>query len=94
MQRLLDSIPRWLNYVLGVAGGAAGFLLAQAGDTPTSASMWILGAAGFFLGLFILPLIVVLADFSTQLLIGLVKLAIVLAVIAGIVYGFLWLIGT
>lgn len=93
MQRVLDSIPRWLNFLFAVIGSGAGISLAQAVGSSTHSSMALFAAGGFFMGLVFLRLAVVLVDLIIQFTVGLVKIAIVLAIIAGIVYALLQWIG-
>lgn len=89
MQSLLDflnSLPSWVNLIFAVIGGAIGVTLSQATDSSTNTTSWIFGVVGFFIGIIFLRLIVVLFDVSIQLMISIVKLAIVFAIIGGIIY--------
>jgi hypothetical protein len=93
MQGMLDFIPWWLDAIVAVLGGALGIALGQRIDPSTNVGMWVLGPAGFLLGFGFLRLVVVLIDFSMQLILVLVKLAIAVAIIGGVIYGLLQLIG-
>jgi hypothetical protein len=89
MQRVLDYLPWWLNAIVAIVGGALGIGFGREIDPATNVGMWILGAAGFLVGFGFLRLVVVLIDFSLQLM----KLAIVVAIIGGVIYGLVQLIG-
>jgi hypothetical protein len=93
MQKISDSLPWWLNLIVAVMGGALGMILGQRIDPSTDAAMWIFGVGGFCVGFVFLGLIVMLVDFLMQLMLWLVKLAIAVAIIGGVIYGLFQLIG-
>lgn len=93
MQRVLDSLPRWLNVIVAVVGGALGIALGQAIYPSTDTATWAFGAGGLSAGFIVLPLIVVLIDFVMRLTIVLVKLAIAAAIIGGVTYAILQFVG-
>jgi hypothetical protein len=93
MQKISDALPWWLNLIVAVMGGALGMVLGQRVNPSADAAMWIFGVGGFCVGFVFLGLIVMLVDFLMQLMLWLVKLAIAVAIIGGVIYGLFQLIG-
>lgn len=93
MQRCLDAIPGWLNVLCAVIGGGVGVVLAQATDSPSNGSMAMFAGGGFFVGLGFLRLSVILTDLCIQFTVALVKIALVVAIFGGIIYGVIKFIG-
>ena len=93
MQSLIERIPRWLKWCSAVTMGMLGLGIGQHVAPSSDIATWSFGALGVFVGYHALPALVLMVDVTMQLAIGLVKLAIVFAVIAGIVYA-LWLLAS
>jgi len=93
MQRALDSIPGWLNVLCAVIGSGAGVVLAQTTDSPTNGSMAIFAGVGFFVGLGFFRLTIILLDLCIQFTFVLIKIALVVAIFGGIIYGVIKFIG-
>lgn len=93
MQKVLDSIPIWLNLLFAVIGCNVGVILAQTNNYTSNISMVIFAVAGFFAGLFFLRLSAILVYLTVQFTIVLVKIAIVLGIVGSIAYAILKWIG-
>jgi hypothetical protein len=93
MQSLLDGIPRWLKWISAVVTAVLGLGLGQEVDPSADTAMWVFGGLGAVLGYYALPALIVLADATIQLTVVLVKLAIALAILAGVGYA-VWLLAS
>lgn len=85
-QKLLDSVPKWLNWTTAAVGGVLGMMLGQAVDPSADVAMWVIGGLGALLGYAAIPLMIGLADLLVQLTMLVVKVALVLGIGAGLVY--------
>lgn len=93
MQKVLDAIPGWLSFLFAVLGSGAGIALAQMSESASNSRLAIFAVCGFFIGFVLLRLAVVLVDFAIQFTIVLVKIAFVVAIVGGTVYGVIKYLG-
>lgn len=94
MQALLDSVPRWLNVALAIAGLVAGAALGRAIDPSMGGGFWLVSIGGLALGAVILPLVITMTDMCLRLALVLLKVAVVVAIAGAVIYGLLRLSGS
>jgi len=86
-RKLLDAIPRWLLFALAAAGAMAGMGFADNMDPELGAWRLLPSVVLGFAGYIAPTLIISLVDFLVQLAIGLIKLALILGLVGGFLYG-------